>query len=227
MVWPVSLSIDRLEVETSNRNRVAQVAVRLFAEKGFAATGIREIGRQLGMTSAALYHYVERKEQLLVDVMTSCLAEYLRGARAAVDSSSDPVVQLCRLVHFHVATECINPLTSRVTDREVRSLTGDDHAQVMGLRDELEGLYRDVIVVGAEQDAFELIDPVITRLALIEMCNSVANWYRPDGSLTVVELQERYAQLARRLVGATTRQQVPVGPDSIAVRLASEPPVSR
>lgn len=175
------------------------------------------------MTSASLYHYVARKEELLVSVMSSCLAEYLRGARAAVESSQDPLVQLCRLVHFHVATECTNPLTSRVTDREVRSLTGDDRTRIVAQRDELDALYGQVITRGEKQNVFNLIDPMVSRLVLIEMCNSVANWYRPDGKLTVAELQDRYAQLARRLVGATSRRQVPVGPESASARLASEP----
>jgi AcrR family transcriptional regulator len=205
-------------------DRVAQAAVRLFSEKGFAATGIRDLGRELGMTSASLYHYVARKEDLLVSVMSACLTEYLRGARAAIESSPDPLVQLCRLVHFHVAAECTNPATSRVTDREVRSLTGDERITVIAKRDELESLYGDVITRGAEVGAFNLIDPMVSRLVLIEMCNSVANWYRPDGTLTIVELQDRYAQLARRLVGATSRRQVPVGAESSAARLASEPP---
>ncbi len=197
--------------------------MRLFSEKGFAATGIRDLGREMGMTSASLYHYVARKEDLLVSVMSACLTEYLRGARAAVESSQDPLVQLCRLVHFHVAAECANPLTSRVTDREVRSLTGDDRASIIAQRDELDAVYGDVIARGAEQGVFNLIDPMVSRLVLIEMCNSVANWYRPDGKLTVVELQDRYSQLARRLVGATGRKQVPVGAGSRAMRLASEP----
>lgn len=219
----MTLSIDQLGIAQSTQDRIAQVAVSLFSEKGFAATGIRDLGREMGMTSASLYHYVANKEDLLVGVMSACLAEYLRGCRAAVESSDDPLVQLCRLVHFHVAAECTNPLTSLVTDREVRSLNGENRTRIVALRNDLDALYRDVIVLGAARGVFNLIDPMVSRLVLLEMCNSVANWYRPDGTLSVVELQDRYAQLARRLVGATSRKQVPVWPDSIAVRLASEP----
>ena len=35
---------------------IQQVAVSLFAEKGYAATGIRELGRAAGINSATLYH---------------------------------------------------------------------------------------------------------------------------------------------------------------------------
>ena len=219
----MSLSIDR----SATGVRLAQAAVRLFATKGFAATGIRDLARELEMTTAALYHHVAGKEQLLVNIMTSCLDEYLRLAHRAVDSSTDPLVQLCRLVHSHVAGECTNPLTSLVTDREVRSLTGEDLTVVMDRRDRFETLYRDVLTAGDDQGHFRLIDPTVTRLGLIEMCNSVAHWYRPGGGRSMADLQDTHALLARRLVGATSRRAIAVDPKICADRLASEPEATR
>ena len=204
-------------------DRVNQVAVSLFSRQGFAATGIRDVGRELGLTSATLYHYVANKEDLLVGVMEACLREYLRGGHEAVASSPDAVVQLCRLVHFHVAAECVNPMTSQVTDRELRSLTGANRARIIDLRDEFDSLYRAVIEAGTEQGCFDLIDPRVSRLVLVEMCNGVANWYRVDGGLAIVELQDRYAALARRVVGARSTKRVAMLADLIPTRLASEP----
>lgn len=204
-------------------SRVAQAAVSLFSRKGFAAAGIRDIGRQLDLTSATLYHYVANKEDLLVRIMSACLEEYLRGGRQAIESSPDAVVQLCRLVHFHVAAECSNPMTSQVTDREVRALTGGNRDLIVRLRDEFDGLYRSVIDAGAQGGVFDLVDPLVSRLVLVEMCNGVANWYRPDGDLSVGELQDRYAKLARRIVGAGTRRRVPLWAQTHAARLPSEP----
>jgi TetR/AcrR family transcriptional regulator, cholesterol catabolism regulator len=219
----MNLSIDQLGGRPPMHDRVTQVAVGLFSNKGFAATGIRDIGRELGLTSATLYHYVANKEELLVGVMEACLHEYLRGGSDAVSSSPDAVVQLCRLVHFHVAAECTNPMTSQVTNREVRSLTGANRARIIDLRDQFDSLYRGVIDAGTEQGTFDLIDPRVSRLVLVEMCNGVANWYRVDGGLSVVKLQDRYASLARRVVGVSSRKRVSMLADLTPARLASEP----
>lgn len=223
----MSLSIDQqADPELAphpTQDRLARAAVRLFAERGFAATGIRDLARELGVSSAALYHYVDRKEELLVQLMSACLDECLRVGRLAVSTSSDPLVQLCRLVHVHVAGECTNPLTSLVTDRELRSLSGADLEEVMRRRDAFDGLYRDVLTAGAETGRFRLVDAAITRLGLMEMCNSVANWYRPGGPRSVQDIQDTCARLARRLVGARGRTAVPVDPTLSVVRLVSEP----
>ena len=41
----------------------------------------------------------------------------------------------------------------------------------------------------------------LARRALLEMCNGIANWYQPDGELTVGQIQEGFVEFAGRLVG--------------------------
>ncbi len=56
--------------------------------------------------------------------------------REASGHNVGPAVQLSRLARAHVATEAVNPLTSRVCDHEVHCLTGQNRALIVGLRDE-------------------------------------------------------------------------------------------
>lgn len=49
--------------------RVLQVALELFAEKGFAATSTREISERLGFTKAALYYHFRTKDDLLAALL--------------------------------------------------------------------------------------------------------------------------------------------------------------
>jgi AcrR family transcriptional regulator len=206
----------------SSLGRIQRTAVRLFADHGFAATGIREISRGAGLNSATLYHYAGGKEELLATVMRDCLHEILRAGKEALAATQDPTVQLVRLVRAHVAVEAINPLTSRVTDREVHSLTGDNHTEIVAIRDEYENLFRDVLQRGSK-DQFRITDLAITRLALMEMCNGVANWYKPGGRLKVSDLQDRFAELACRMAGSREVKRAEYEPEVVVPRLESEP----
>jgi AcrR family transcriptional regulator len=47
------------------RARVLQVALELFAERGFAETSTRELSERLGFTKAALYYHFRTKDDLL------------------------------------------------------------------------------------------------------------------------------------------------------------------
>ena len=149
-----------------------------------------------------------------------CLTELLAAAERAVASDSDPSVQLATLTCAHVAMSATNPLTCRVTDQEVRLLTGSNLADVVALRDRYERLWDKVLARGARQGVFDLADRKLTRLALLDMCNGIANWYVPTGRATVSALQARYVQLVCRAVGMAATQVV----ESIAVtRLDCEP----
>jgi TetR/AcrR family transcriptional regulator, cholesterol catabolism regulator len=208
----------------SNLAEIRRAAVSLFAERGFAATGIRDVGRAAGLNSATLYHYASGKEELLAGIMRAGLGELLRTGREAVSYRADPAVQLARLVAAHVANEAVNPLTSRVTDTEVRALTGGNRAEIIALRDEYEALVAGVLARGVAAGEFHVTDLGVARLALVEMCNGVALWYRPDGRLSVAELQDRFVELAGRLAGSRIVGRDEYGPPVTPLRLDSEPP---
>ncbi|MBF4162744.1 TetR/AcrR family transcriptional regulator [Nocardioides acrostichi] len=205
-------------------DEVQRAAVRLFARRGYAATGIREIGREVGLNPATLYHYVGSKQELLVTIMRTCLDQLLLAGIEAVEFGDDPRVHLARLVRAHVGLSATNPATARVTDQELRALDTGEQEQVLELRDRYEALLADVVRKGARAGVLHARDPVVTRLALLEMCNGVAHWYRPDGRLTVRQVQQRFVELGCRLLGVgDLPRAADLGPPPRVVRLACEP----
>src|SRR6476646_8925471 len=51
-------------------NQILTEATRLFAERGFAATSLRDIADAAGMTRPALYHYFANKEAMLARLVS-------------------------------------------------------------------------------------------------------------------------------------------------------------
>jgi AcrR family transcriptional regulator len=52
----------------ATRERILEVALELFNERGYDKTSLREIAERLGITKAALYYYFERKEDILLEL---------------------------------------------------------------------------------------------------------------------------------------------------------------
>lgn len=204
---------------------VQQAAVYCFAQRGFAATGIRELGSAVGLNSATLYHYVGGKEELLVGIIKNCLNSMIDGARQVLATSNDPTTQLALLVAFHVGFTASNPKTSRVAEHEMRALTADNAAQMQGLRDEYEQLFAQVLQAGATQGVFSTVDLGITRLAMMEMGTGASHWYRRDGRLSLPQVQLNFIALAMRMLAVSneaplTSKDLPTPPI-----IASEPEV--
>jgi AcrR family transcriptional regulator len=180
--------------------RVQRAGVSLFATKGFAATGIRELGSAAGINSATLYHYVGSKEDLLVSIMRSCLQELIDAGAAALRASSEPVVQLAGLVSSHVGLTAVNQLTARVAEYEMRALSATNRPSLQGLRDEYEALFAQVLERGQRVGAFKTQDLTMARLAIMEMGTGVAHWYRPDGRLDLPTVQRFFVDMACKIL---------------------------
>ncbi|MGN6472846.1 MAG: TetR family transcriptional regulator [Mycobacteriales bacterium] len=55
-------------IKAGKREQILRSALELFARQGYAATSLRQIAEQQGLTKAALYYHFPAKEQLLLDL---------------------------------------------------------------------------------------------------------------------------------------------------------------
>jgi AcrR family transcriptional regulator len=181
--------------------RLKAAAVRLFGAKGFAATGIRELARESGISVASLYHYMQTKDDLLLSLMLDGMHSLLTPATEALESAGDAADLLCALVDIHINFHCSRAALARVTDAEIRALSGEARQQVISLRDEYERLWRQAIVAGDADGTFHVPQPRLTTFALLEMCTGVSHWYSPNGMYSVRAISSYYSALALRMLG--------------------------
>jgi AcrR family transcriptional regulator len=81
---------------------IEAAALRLFAQKGFAAVGIRKIAHEAGVSTAALYHHMSTKDDLLPAIIRQTHKRYLDDARQAVSGIDRPSRRIAMLVRHHV-----------------------------------------------------------------------------------------------------------------------------
>jgi AcrR family transcriptional regulator len=175
--------------------------VRLFAARGYAATGIREIAEDAGVTTAALYHHMGSKQDLLLVIMRDAMHEMIAGARAALADSDDPADELAALARAHVMYNGENLLDAYVGDAEIRSLDPANRTRIVKLRDTYEELWTEVIVRGVASGRFRISDPKLFRIAVIQMCNGVTYWYTPAGPTSLPAIADGLAGFALVMAG--------------------------
>lgn len=177
-----------------------RAALRLFSTKGYGHVGIREIALEAGVSTAALYHYMRTKEDLLVFLMSDRMRRITEVGTRARGEFEDPARQLAALVRIHVIAHGRFP--DEVVDREVRSLSPEGKRIVVALRDQYEHFWDEVLEAGIRSGGFEVPSVRFTRLALLEMCGGVAQWYRPSGDSPLGQIADAYADLALAMVRA-------------------------
>src|SRR5579885_3581827 len=81
----------------TQRERIIERAAELFAERGYSATSMNEVARACGVSKAALYHYVEDKYRLLVEIAEGHV-ERLRALAREAAAVEDPQARLHALI---------------------------------------------------------------------------------------------------------------------------------
>jgi AcrR family transcriptional regulator len=84
------------ETNAGMRDRLVEAAVRLLAEQGPAAVQARQLVREVGASTMAVYHYFGGMPQLLAAVIDEGFRR-LDARLAAVSATDDPVTDIGRL----------------------------------------------------------------------------------------------------------------------------------
>jgi AcrR family transcriptional regulator len=93
---PRSAALNR-ELREASRGRILETALRLFAERGYAATPVDAIVAAAGISPGLLYHYFPSKLDLLRAVFDRSMAD-VRASFAAADAAPTPSRRLSALL---------------------------------------------------------------------------------------------------------------------------------
>lgn len=181
--------------EGNRRTELLAVCARLFREKGFDGTTIRDISAAAGMHSGSPFYHFKSKQEMLVAVMEEGLAEGLKRSRAVFALKLPPAERFRRLVRIHLGTllEDGNDFIP-VLLYEIRSLTPANRRRIIALKDGYDALWQEM-VDELGQAGLLSGDRKLARLFVLGALNWTAQWYRPGGRLPVDAIAEETARV--------------------------------
>jgi AcrR family transcriptional regulator len=112
----------RSQLKSDRRLQLLSAAERLFAERGFLAVRLEDIGAAAGVSGPAIYRHFPNKESLLVELLVGISARLLAGAREVTARSSDAASALDGLIDFHLDFALGEPDLIRIQDRDLAHL---------------------------------------------------------------------------------------------------------
>lgn len=185
----------------ATRIAILRAAGRIFRERGFAETAMRDIAEAADLSVANLYHHFSGKDEILffcqdrsLDLMLAAVGEARRvpggpsaRLRHVLRSHADAVLDEVEGAVAHVATEALSdPLRRRIVakrdryERAVRELVG----ACVATRESING------------------DVAVLTRAMLGALNWTATWFRPDGERSAAAVADTIASyLIRGLDG--------------------------
>jgi AcrR family transcriptional regulator len=172
--------------------RLVDTAARLFKQRGFAATTVRQIAKAAGMLPGSVHYRYPTKASLLLAMMRRGMEADLACVRAAIAPSRDPLERL-RLAMRARVRYLLSRDAATVVLYDWRSLKGRARDEVIRLRDRYEAFWAGLLHEAAGAGRLRPdADLNMLRFLAFGAINWIAVWYSPGGPRTPEEISDAF-----------------------------------
>ena len=181
--------------ETNRRDELLRVSAKLFRERGFDGTSIRDISSAASMHSGSPFYHFKTKQDILVAVMEQGLAEGLRKTEEVMALALPSEQKLTQLIRTQLGTilEEGNDFIP-VLLYDWRSLTSANRRRIVAMKDRYDALWQEVIDE-LKRAGHMPGDAQLMRLLVLGAVNWAGQWYREGGRLSLDEVADGAARL--------------------------------
>ncbi len=155
--------------EKTTAERLPQVALELFAARGYSGTSLADIAGRLGIRKPSLYNYYSSKDELFLDLFEKSLDQWREASRPALDSDGTCAERLRRHLDSAVGFAVSDPHTTALCRAAVSQVSGELAERVQTLIDDHRREYRErlrqVFVEGMETGEIARRPPKILVLS--------------------------------------------------------------
>jgi AcrR family transcriptional regulator len=169
---------------------ITATAAKLFREKGYSATGMREIATIVGIEAASLYNHIQSKSELLEEICFK-MAESFTNQLKEVESNPtlNCLQQLEKILRFHIGMWINHLDESIVTTTESKYLNEPSFTTFNQERKEYVNKLENIIEMGIQQGIIKTIQPYTVVLSIMSALRGIEFWHRSKKGISAKELE--------------------------------------
>lgn len=181
------------------RDAVLRAATRLFGERGYTGTTMRDIAQEVGILPGSLYAHIDSKAALLREIIEGGVDRF-NAAVTAVDARDlTPSEALREAIRHHVAIVADNPERTLIVFHQWRFLEDSDRVRLVAKRKRYEQFFLRQVRAGIAQGMFDPdLDPKIAVFTVLGALNWTPEWFNPAGRASPESIA---AKIAAGLLG--------------------------
>lgn len=195
----------RAQRRAERTTEIVDIAARLFAERGYAETGVAELCAAVGLGRGALYHYIDSKESL-VSAIHQRVADALVPAGGAIVEQDVAATEKLRLFGLlSIRTIVDYPDHVVVFMRDYKALTGKARQRLKAQRETYEAQLAAILEQGRREESFAFDDLDLTMLAWFGIHNATYESVRVRPAEDVEAIAAAFYRVFTRGIAAPGR----------------------
>jgi AcrR family transcriptional regulator len=169
---------------SDRKAEIHRAACRLFRERGFAATSVREIAERVGLLGGSLSAHMAGKDELLWEILDAAAERFFAAIRPIVAADRQAMQKLRAAIVAHVGVITSDLDAAAVYTFEWRHLPAERRSAFTARRDEYERLFRGLVEQAMRERYIAASSAASATLFILSALNWVSVWYRPDGPMS-------------------------------------------
>jgi len=178
------------KVKTNKRQLILDEAAKLFKERGFAGTSMRDLGAQVGMEAASMYNHINSKDEILETICFYVSNTYISHLTEIENTAASYVDKIKALIRLHIRLMVEDGAAVSVGNNDWKYLTGDKLAEFKEARKRYERGFAALIEEGIAAGEFQPVNVSVALFTILSAVRWVELWYRPGRGVSPEELEE-------------------------------------
>ncbi|HEV2578900.1 MAG TPA: TetR/AcrR family transcriptional regulator [Acidobacteriaceae bacterium] len=184
---------------------ILETAARLFLERGYRSTSLRELATLLNITKPALYYYFQNKEQMLVDCYRAGISSIEGLLEEGKLEGGSGLERLQKYLHVYATAIVSHDFGRCVAMLDDSELSPPARREVRTLKRRIDASIREFIEDGMADGSIAECNPKLAAFAAAGAINWIGTWYRPEGGMTGEEIASGFAELLTRGLASRNR----------------------
>ncbi len=172
--------------------KMLEIARKLFWEKGYNATSMRDIALSYGCRPANIYNFFSDKEEILFEVLREEMEQIIDPIKhLEADDGSNPIEQLKFIIESHLEiTLGYRRSAKMLFDVALDSLSPNKRKKIIDLRDTYDRIIRKVIRRGIDTGYLPEVDVRLAGFMIASMITRTRIWFHPKKGVSVGDLTD-------------------------------------
>lgn len=179
----------------STRQHLRLSAEKLFRERGYAAIGMRELAKAVGIEAPSIYNHYKSKDELLAEICFDIAGQFFKAFDTAVGTEEKHPKKLRAAIQAHIGVIAGNLEASEVFFHEWMFLEEPNLTKFKKLRHEYEMKFRDIIERGIKKGDFKKMNTKLAVFTIFSALNATYELHLSKEKLTQQEIADSIADL--------------------------------
>ena len=171
------------------RQLILDEAARLFKERGFGSSSMRDLGARVGLDAASMYNHIKSKDEILESICFQVSDTYIAQLTEVELMEATYLEKITELLRRHVRLMTKDGAAVSVANNEWKALTEPRLTEFKEARKRYERGFAALIEQGIAAGELQAVNVSVALFTLLSAVRWVELWYRPGRSLSAADFE--------------------------------------